>query len=119
MSDVDDELWYEQFLADERRRERQFKRFSDAVRRTMRSKGAYTARSQFVNFGGSLVIHRSTRPGVAFQVTQLDSRGPSGHADARDLETAIKYAWQDLHPEVRASFDEIETNNTAKRYLSK
>ncbi len=106
MAELDDDKWFREFEADERRAKARFEGFRRTVKAAMSSKGAFEVRSQFEAQGGKIIIHKSTRPGVAYQVTQIDSRGPSGHSDAGSLDDAIKRAWDDVHPREKAKYDQ-------------
>lgn len=103
-SDDDGEKWWKKHLREQAARDAQFKKFSAAVKKAMRSAGAFEVRSQLERQGGKIIIHKSTRPGVAYQVTQIDNRGPSGHTDSRSLDAAIKRAWEDVHPKEKAKY---------------
>lgn len=101
----DDEKWWQEYLQQQEARKKQMAAFGRAVKKAMRSKGAFEVRSQFEHQGGKIIIHKSTRPGVAYQVTFIDRRGPSGHSDARSLDAAIKRAWEDVHPKEKAKYE--------------
>lgn len=94
--DIEDEEWFKDFEAAQAKEKKAFGKFAQKVKRAMRSKGVYEVKSQFESQGGKIIIHKSTRPGVAYQVTQIDNRGPSGHHDSHDLNDAIKEAWLDV-----------------------
>lgn len=102
--DVDDEPWWREYLRGEADRKLQLEAFAQAVSSAMEREGVFEVRSQFERQGGRIVIHGSTRPGIAYQVTFIDREGPSGHSDARSLDAAIKRAWEDVHPDEKAAY---------------
>ena len=64
--------------------------YEEHVRRAYERNGVYVSEQRH---GGMLSITRSTRPGVAYQVTLwTGDEEPTGHLDARDLASAIRLA---------------------------
>ncbi len=110
---TDDDNWLEEFEREERQRAEQFERFKKHVKRAMDKDGAFEIRSQFEHWGGSIILHKSTRPGVAYQVTFVDRLGPSGHSDAPSLDAAIKRAWEDVHPKEKKKFAQANRNRAS------
>ena len=104
----DEDEWWRQVEADELRAKERFAAFRRAVKERMRSKGAFEVDSQFERQAGKIIIHKSTRPGIAYQVTQIDNRGPVGHADAKSLDDAILRAWDDVHPREKAKYAQAQ-----------
>jgi len=45
--------------------------------------------------GGVALIHRATRPGVEWQGSKFDSRGPYGHVEAQTREDAVRQLVKD------------------------
>lgn len=99
----EDEAWIRDFDARAAREKAARERFGAVLKRALASKGALRAPNQYPD-GGYLIVHRSTRPGVAFQVSHFDRRGPVGHMDAGSLEKAVKYAWEDLSRTEKAKY---------------
>jgi hypothetical protein len=90
-------------MAELEQRERAKRAFVSSVRFGLERDAIYELRNSFPN-NGRTVIHRSTRPGVVWQVTWLDDAGPVGHSDQQTIEGAAKRAWEDAHPVERARF---------------
>jgi len=77
--------------------------FRREVRRAMKAKGAYEIRNAFPS-NGRTILHKSTYPGVAYQVSWLDDDGPVGHAEAQGLDDAIDRVWEDLLTSTKQRF---------------
>jgi len=97
------EDWERDWEAERAARKKALNAFTREVKKVMRSKGVYEVRNAFPN-GGKTILHKSTRPGVAYQVTWIDNRGPSGHSDQKTLDSAIKRVWEDVHASVKRRF---------------
>ena len=104
LDDAEDDEWFDDFEAAVAKEDKAKAAFAKEVKRAMKSRGAYQIDSQFRRANGVIIIHRSTRPGIAYQVSLVDDQGPSGHMDAKSLDSAIKYAWDDVSREEKRRF---------------
>jgi hypothetical protein len=68
--------------------------WSARVAQVLRISLAMQVRTSF----GCLIVHPSTRPGYAYQITSLDLKSePMGHTDCKDLPEAAKELCQRAH----------------------
>lgn len=99
--------WWAEYEAQNALEAKRLETFARIVRHEMGARGAMRLKSQYASANGSMIIHRSTRRGIDYQVSYFDDGGAVGHSNCGSLEEAIESSWEDFCPELKSALDAL------------